>query len=192
MQPSARYGYERLLTDINKKFKERVYIHEEAVYELYLVISELSSCVTRDILNSRISLKPSFVSDSNGKTIDKNTLNIKLSAMYWKNLNKSSPFECFDESKKSVRVCYATHSSESELRDFVAFLEPKSIKPTVMPDSFQEKDVMKAMKAMIRSMIKSFKDIVDNPKPKSRFKRLREINSQKCDEQISKKIRQSF
>ncbi|KAL7049115.1 hypothetical protein ACKWTF_003604 [Chironomus riparius] len=186
LQPSARYGYERLLTDINKKFKERVYIHEEAVYDQYLVISDLSSCITRDVLNSRISLKPSFVNDSNGKAIDKNTLNIKLSAMYWRNWNKNCPFECIDESKKSVRVCYATHNSESELRDFVTFLEPKSIVPTVMPNSFQEKEIMRAM---IRSMIKSFKSIVEDPKPKNRFKRLRTINSQKCVEQISKKLK---
>lgn len=189
LEPSARYGYERLLTDINKKFKEKVYIHEEAVYEQYLVVSELSSCVTRDVLNSRISLKPSFVFDTNGKTADKNTLTIKLSAMYWKNWNKESPFECTNEAKKVVRVCYATHNSCTELENFVKFLEPKSIHPTVMPDNFNDKEIMNTI---IRNMIKSFKNNVEiDPKPKRRFKRLYEFASQKSDkEHFSKKIRQ--
>lgn len=177
------------MTDINKKFKEKVYIHEEAVYEQYLVVSELSSCITRDVLNSRISLKPSFISDSNGKTIDKNTLTIKLSAMYWKNWNKKSPFECTDEAKKVVRVCYATHNSCTELEEFVRFLEPKSINPTVMPDNFIDREIINSI---IKNMIKSFNNnVLIDPKPKRRFKRLHEIASQKSDkEHFSKKFRQ--
>jgi len=184
LQPSARYAYERILIDIKKKLNEKVYIHEEAVYEQYLVISDLSSCITRDVLNARISLKPSFIHDSNGKTNDKNTLNIKLSAMYWKNWNKESPFECTDELKKSVRVCYATHNSLSEIEDFVAFLKPKSIKPTVMPDDFNDRN---SMMKMISSMLKTGVMNLDQ-KPKHRFKRLHA--SRKSDEeQASKKFK---
>lgn len=177
LQTSARYGYERLLIQIYKELKEQIYINEQQVFELYSIISDLTTCVTSDKLKARISLKPSFM--ANEISEDSNTLTIQLSAMYWKNWMKGTDFSTKIEGKNLIRVCYATHNSCSELEDFVTFLEPKCINATVIPNNFTEKELMMAL---IRRMYKKFvREQEPEKKKKFTFKRLYSSDESYCE-----------
>lgn len=74
--------------------------------------------------------------------------------------------------KDCYRVCYATHNSYEEIRDFLLYLKPKKIHPNVVPSVTKERY---EMQARIREIQKTYMDLSDDeevkPKKKFSFKR---------------------
>jgi len=130
----ARYGYEYLLMELSKSLNEKIFIHEPDVYEQYSLISCLASCVTTDE-DARIFLKPTYLKINSDEQT--NFLNIQLSAMFWTHW-KGGSF-VMKTAPKSYRVCYATHSSYNEIRDFLLHLKPKKVHLNVLPKEDKEK-----------------------------------------------------
>lgn len=173
MQGSARYGYERLLMEVSKFFKEKIYVCEEEVYQQYSQISEINNCITRDLLNSRIFLKPKYIptniiADENTR----NVLNLNISAMFWANWQDGDLI--INKIKDNYyRVCYATHNSLDEISDFLTYLKPKKVYLNVLPNNQKEKI---EMLSLLKSIEKNYKgEHADNGKLTKRFsfKRLR-------------------
>jgi len=130
----ARYGYEYLLIELSTNLKEKIFIYEPEVYEQYSFISCLASCVTTDG-DARIFLKPTYLTTNADEQT--NILNLHLSAMFWANWKGGSFIMKTDPT--SYRICYATHSSYNEIRDFLLYLKPKKIHLNVLPKDEREK-----------------------------------------------------
>lgn len=121
---------------MSKHLKEQIFISETEVFEQYSFITDISDCITANKLKSRIYLRPDVSFQS-----AKNILTIQLSAMYWSNWKKGTTFVKETDSTH-CRICFATHNSFSEIRDFVTYLKPKLINPNVVPEDFKEKQKM--------------------------------------------------
>ena len=122
--------------EVSKHFNEKIYVCEEETYEQYSQISEINGCITRDMLNARIFLKPKFLSRGTSKA-EKNVLSLNLSAMYWVNWNGKSVIDKMSD--HCFRVLYATHSSLEEITDFLTYLKPKKVNLNVIPENPREK-----------------------------------------------------
>lgn len=166
----ARYGYERLLIDLSRKLKEKIYVLENELREQYLMISGLSTCTATNKYESRIILSSTRIKLYEND--QKNHLKIHLSAMFWANLNKNKSFT-HKSSNDKLRICYATHSSLGEIREFLNFLKPKNVYPTVVPENYDEKMKMfKLIDQIVNSYIPTEQEVPS--KKRFAFKRLRQ------------------
>lgn len=173
--------------EVSEHFNEKIYVCEEETYEQYSQISKINGCVTRDLLNARIFLKPKFLSRGASKaSIEKNVLSLNLSAMYWENWNGKSVIEKL--SNHYFRVLYATHSSLEEITDFLTYLKPKKVNLNVLPENPREK---LEMLRRLRDIQKKYMPMPEEDheeenettvKRKFSFKRLQSISSVNPDE----------
>lgn len=157
--------------ELSTKLNEKIFIHEAEVFEQYSSISRLCACVTANERQARIFLKPTFVS-STLKFDEKDVMNLQLSAMFWKNWKRGTPF-VLKTDKQSYRICYATHNSFNEIRDFLLFIKPKKIHLNVVPENAdQKREMFKQLEAIKKLYLKEEK--LEEEKPKRfTFKRLR-------------------
>lgn len=118
---------------------EKVFI-EDSVDTGYASVTELRSCLSTNEKASKISLRLKARNFAHEK-IKENVLNIKLSAMFWANWKKGEMFVC-QEDTSNIRICYATHSSFSEIRDFLNHLKPVKVYLNVIPDNFEQRHQM--------------------------------------------------
>lgn len=56
---------------------------------------------------------------------------IQPSALFWKNWTRGQPI-CKEEHKNTIRVAYSSHSSYTELKDFIEFVKPKKVQLNVV------------------------------------------------------------
>jgi hypothetical protein len=189
----ARYGYEYLLIELCSKLNEQIFILENDVFDQYSSISRLNACITTNDRKARIFLKPTFV--PNTLKIDEKykVLKLQLSAMFWSNWKRDTSF--VRETKKNcLRVCYATHNSFNELRDFLTFLKPKKVHLNVVPENSEQKLAMLRQLKLIQDSY-SVKDNeeVEEPKKKFTFKRIRSMSIKKETENaaVDKKLKVS-
>jgi DNA repair metallo-beta-lactamase len=178
----ARYGYEYLLMQLSSKLKEKIFIHEAEVYEQYSLISLLDACVTTNERGTRIFLKPTFVTNSLHKFADKDVvMNLQLSAMFWTNWKQGAPF-VLKTGQRSYRVCYATHNSFNEIRDFLLFIRPKKVYLNVVPDDvLQKRRMFKELETIQNQYLEGEKKKAEEviPQTKFSFKRLRSMSSRR-------------
>lgn len=171
----ARYGYEYLLIELSKSLNEKIFIHEPEVYEQYSLISCLTSCVTTNE-EARIFLKPTYLKIKAEQT---NILNLQLSAMIWTNW-KGGSF-VMKTAPNSYRICYATHSSYNEIRDFLLHLKPKKIHLNVLPNEEREKLEMLHQVRLIQQHYSEnqFEELHERSKvqPKFTFNRIRSFSN---------------
>lgn len=181
----ARYGYEYLLMELSSKLNEKIFIHEADVYEQYSAISRLDACVTNYERKARIFLKPTFVA-STLKFDEREVMNLQLSAMFWTNWKRGAPF-VLKTAKRSYRVCYATHNSFSEIRDFLLFIKPKKVHLNVLPgNALQKQEMFRQLKAIQNQYLEEEKKEVETPK-KFTFKRIRSMSSRHEAPNVEKK-----
>lgn len=146
---------------------EKVYVLEEEVREQYLQISEINNCITKDLLNARIFFKPKYLQ----KTIpsiekpERNVLVINLSAMYWTNYDGASRSIVEKIRNDYIRVCYATHNSLEEIKDFLTYLKPKKVNLNVIPTNVKEKFEMFKQLREIQKMYMTMRDDEDEEQP---------------------------
>lgn len=60
-------------------------------------------------------------------------LHIRPSALRWFSLECEDSLFTEDIENNSFNVCYSSHSSHNELREFLMYLKPKKIEPCVVP-----------------------------------------------------------
>lgn len=185
----ARYGYEYLLLELSKKLNEKIHIHEHDVYEEYSLISSLDACVTTNSQAARIFLRPTYLKVNQIKPDEReNFLNLQLSAMFWANWNGGSFVQKTD--RNSYRVCYATHSSYNEIRDFLLYLKPRKVYLNVLPADCEERlQMLQQLNLIQQHYFKTQDEEVSKAatsitKTKFSFTRIRSIsNSQQVDKQ---------
>lgn len=120
----AQYSLEFLIMNIAKKCKERVYVpeHQQAKY---IYFPELDNAISPSEWNSRIFLET--VDKSKTMEIDRSSMILKPSALYWKNLKKGEPFFKSESKSNVTRIAYSSHSSLEELKEFLQFLSPLKV-----------------------------------------------------------------
>lgn len=143
----------------------------------YNWISELGRCLSSTETNSRISLRLK-ARGFGREEIKSNVLNIKLTAMFWSNWKKGESFIC-KEDDSNIRICYATHSSFSEIHDFLTYLKPKKVYLNVIPTDFVERHEMMRNLAKIEETYHKTETPhnCDVPRKRFTFKRVREATT---------------
>lgn len=175
--------------EVSKHFKEKIYVYEEETYEYYSQISQINACVTRDLLNARIFLKPKFLSKGISKCSERNVLSLNLSAMFWENWNGKSMIN--ELRADYYRVCYATHSSLEEISAFLLYLKPTKVNLNVIPGNARERF---KMLSELRGIQKKYMLMLDQHdeesnnavKRKFSFKRFRTIDNVNTDDKPKK------
>lgn len=160
------------------KLREKIYIVEPELYEQYSLISHMDSCVVNSYRNARIHLRQTYIKETCEANDDDIVLSIHLSAMYWAN------WECGPFVRKisgnACRVCFATHNSLSEIRDFLAFLKPKNVYLNVVPSNITQRNEMLNLLADIQRQynVDESKPVEQTTVPKKfSFDRIRSLTS---------------
>ena len=129
-----------------------------ANYQNYLCLDELRSCTSSDPRDAEWIHACSWkdVNRGGGEDCEKGrardcfseipcqsgkfeVCQIRPSAMYFskrnlaKNDDPNGHVTRFDKGQGLYRVCYSSHSSRSELREFVGYFRPKKVIPSVKP-----------------------------------------------------------
>ncbi|BFZ08681.1 hypothetical protein BsWGS_11720 [Bradybaena similaris] len=151
---AARYGYEHLLMELSAKLNIKIHVPEwkTAIYDQ---IPELQNVFTSDPTQTRIhacSTKVSYASSlpchrsSGSRHI--NVLNLRPSAMWFTSEKSTAKREDLvvppASPKGFYRICYSMHSSYSEIRDLVSYLQPENAFPNVQPMSDASIDIVQA------------------------------------------------
>lgn len=132
----ARYGYECLIKLIGERLHERVWVPESS-FEEYSLISGIASHVTNDDRRARIFLKTKYHKKNDDSS---NVMTLQLSAMFWQNWSGGSFVKQI--SGNSFRVCFATHSSLSEIEELLLYLKPQKVLLNVIPEKLDERQKM--------------------------------------------------
>lgn len=143
----ANYGYEYLLTEISKKFKQKIHIDRDA-YKDYFFIPEFDNCFSQQLEQcGRIHLCSCNSTEYSDRSWADRTIEclpdldeqyvrvIRPTAMRWNGWDAEHKYHAVDSKDTNVvYVCYSTHSSYEEIRDFLSYLKPKAVKMNVMPN----------------------------------------------------------
>jgi DNA repair metallo-beta-lactamase len=122
--------------ELSEKLNEKIYVCEREVFDQYLSISRLESCVTMSQPNARIFLTRNFVNSDIKLDSGDVVMKLQLSAMFWTNWSGGN--FVLETHKNSFRVCYATHNSYNEIRDFLLFMKPATVHLNVEPKDSNE------------------------------------------------------
>lgn len=141
----ARYGYEYLIKLIGERLHERVWVSESSLEE-YSLISGIASHVTNDDRRARIFLRPKY---NNKVDESSNVMTLQLSAMCWQNWDGGSFVKQIKEN--AFRVCFATHSSLSEIEELLLYLKPQKVLLNVIPKNADERQKMFNLLASIQA-----------------------------------------
>lgn len=168
--------------ELSSKLNEKTYIEEREVFsQVYLMVSRLNSCVTMNKDKARIFLKQTFITSSILPEKNDVYLNLQLSAMYWANWNHGSIVRQTGEN--SFRVCYATHSSLSEITSFLTYVKPKKVYLNVLPGGVERVEMFNQLALIQKQYTKDEYNPNDQPegsfstKRKFSFKRIKSMTS---------------
>ncbi|KAJ6622380.1 Protein artemis [Pseudolycoriella hygida] len=150
----ARYGYEFLFIEIGKRLKLKIHVNEGEM-AMYRYIPELDNIFTTNSRKSQIHACFDW-QNKNGKQLtcnpelDPSLIRvIKPTAMIWKEWQHSLDIVKKEE-HENIRVCYSNHSSMSEIRDFLIYLQPKNVELNVVPaDALKKQEMLNAVSAML-------------------------------------------
>lgn len=135
----AQYNYEFLFVELFKKFGEKVHVSEQRLkkYKGIKIIEEAVTCIATESkihacgINQKgqkaikVHNMPCGYCTEDGKPV--NVRYIKPCAMSFKNLVPGKDIFIYEGKDQIYKVCFATHSSLSEVRDIVHYLKPKNI-----------------------------------------------------------------
>ena len=168
----ARYGYENILRQIFERSDHRWPVHvSSAKFNTYLCHDVLSDSTDSDssiaqFVHACFPRGPPAkvencsnylpcMKDTQGLARTILVLHIKPSAMYFtsdKLDNVSCNVSGRSKDCQNWRVCYSTHSSYSELKQFVTQFPAKKIIPTVVPRKVAEEEFIEEFNAFVRSI----------------------------------------
>ncbi|XP_024145899.1 protein artemis isoform X2 [Oryzias melastigma] len=154
----AAYGYEYLFTNLGEEFGTQIHVNSLAMFKK---MPEILSYVTTD-RGARIhacrhpkdeeffqgNRLPCGCSAPDGTPL--RIISIKPSTMWFGERTKRTNV-IIKTGSSSYRACFSFHSSYSELKDFLAYLQPVHIYPNVVPLGRSETEVTQLLSRMCRS-----------------------------------------
>ncbi|XP_039250071.2 protein artemis-like isoform X1 [Styela clava] len=140
---SAKYGYEYLFHALHNKFKTKIYCKRKDLYqclpETHKILTDnpeyakIFACFKKERINKpqQWNMKEADEEDLERKT-HKKFLTLTLSTLYF--TYSAKPHEVFHQvGKNHFRFCFSFHSSNSEVCDFVKYVNPDNIYANVIP-----------------------------------------------------------
>ncbi|XP_078138333.1 protein artemis isoform X2 [Centroberyx gerrardi] len=154
----AAYGYEYLFTNLGEEFNTQIHVKSLAMFKK---MPEILSYVTTD-RNTQIhacrhpkdeeyfrgNRLPCGCSASDGTPL--RIISIKPSTMWFGERSKKSNV-VVKTGASSYRACFSFHSSYTEIKDFLSYLQPVNIYPSVIPLGRTLTDVTELLKPMCRN-----------------------------------------
>nr|XP_046193722.1 protein artemis-like isoform X4 [Oncorhynchus gorbuscha] len=158
----AAYGYEYLFTNLGDEFHTQIHVKS---LDMFKKMPEILSHVTTDratqIHACRHPKEEGFVpasrlpcgsSASDGTPL--NIISIKPSTMWFGERTQRTKV-IIRTGASSYRACFSFHSSYSEIKDFLSYLQPINIYPSVIPIGRTYADVTELLKSMCRDVSSS-------------------------------------
>ncbi|XP_042173239.1 protein artemis isoform X2 [Oncorhynchus tshawytscha] len=158
----AAYGYEYLFTNLGDEFHTQIHVKS---LDMFKKMPEILSHVTTDratqIHACRHPKDEEFVpasrlpcgsSASDGTPL--NIISIKPSTMWFGERTQRTKV-IVRTGASSYRACFSFHSSYSEIKDFLSYLQPINIYPSVIPIGRTHADVTELLKSMCRDVSSS-------------------------------------
>ncbi|XP_034529086.1 protein artemis [Notolabrus celidotus] len=154
----AAYGYEYLFTNLGEEFNTQIHVRS---LDMFKKMPEILSYVTTDrrtqIHACRHPKDEEFFQGSRlpcGCTASDGTplriISIKPSTMWFgERMRKTSVI--IKTGASSYRACFSFHSSYSELKDFLSYLKPVNILPSVIPLGRTLSEVTHMLNTMCRN-----------------------------------------
>ncbi|CAI9595669.1 unnamed protein product [Staurois parvus] len=182
----AAYGYEYLFTNLSEEFGAKVHVNK---LDMFKNMPEILCHVTT---NSRTQIHacrhPSNEEFLRGNRlpcgmfsddgVPLRIISIKPSTMWFgERTRKTSVIARTGDS--SYRACFSFHSSYSEIKDFLSYIQPMNAYPNVIPVGKAVADVEEILKPLCRSFSESS---VIRYKPLGSLKRTRNVNLLEKDE----------
>ncbi|XP_071370984.1 protein artemis-like [Centroberyx affinis] len=154
----AAYGYEYLFTNLGEEFNTQIHVKSLAMFKK---MPEILSYVTTD-RNTQIhacrhpkdeeyfrgNRLPCGCTASDGTPL--RIISIKPSTMWFGERSKKSNV-VVKTGGSSYRACFSFHSSYAEIKDFLSYLQPVNIYPSVIPLGRTLTDVTELLKPMCRN-----------------------------------------
>lgn len=156
----ANYGYEFMLSGLAEKVKTQIHIDSANAGD-YSYLPDLdgtyTGCMSKDV---RIHFQCG--NDQMGKwkqkfiaccpsLAPKHIRIIRPTAMKWENWRQSDPiYELYDEIPEIYSVCYSNHSSFTEIKQLIQFIQAENVQFNVMPSNGDGR----------REMLDAYKQIV--------------------------------
>ncbi|XP_037552053.1 protein artemis [Nematolebias whitei] len=156
----AAYGYEYLFTNLGDEFNTQVHVNSLAMFKK---MPEILSYVTTDrrtqIHACRHPKDEEFFQGNRlpcGCTAADGTplriISIKPSTMWFGERTKKTNV-LIKTGASSYRACFSFHSSYSEIKDFLSYLEPVNIYPSVVPIGRTLQEVTQTLRTMCRKQL---------------------------------------
>ncbi|XP_068611332.1 protein artemis [Brachionichthys hirsutus] len=172
----AAFGYEYLFTNLGEELNSQIHVNS---LEMFKKMPEILSYVTTDrrtqIHACRHPKAEEFFHGSRlpcGCTAPDGTplriISIKPSTMWFGDRTKK-PNVVVQTGASSFRACFSFHSSYSELKDFLSYLQPVNIYPSVVPIG----QTLSEVTQMLNMMCRKQSDQVFIYKPLGELKRSR-------------------
>jgi DNA cross-link repair 1C protein len=155
---ASKYGHEFLLCGLHKKFKQKIHVPKWKM-NAYQAMPTILNCVTTDPTSTRIHACCywDLDNDPEGRKVsgccaecspgDTTLLTIKPSVMFFQTAKCKQIVKW--ESANYLRICYSMHSSFDEIKNFVSYLNPKQLRPNVIPKGSSEGQVMSLLNGIV-------------------------------------------
>ncbi|XP_030006763.1 protein artemis [Sphaeramia orbicularis] len=154
----AAYGYEYLFTNLGEQFNTQIHVKSLAMFKK---MPEILSYVTTDrktqIHACRHPKDEEFFQGNRlpcGCTAPDGTplriISIKPSTMWFGERSKKTNV-IIKTGASSFRACFSFHSSYSEIKDFLSYLKPANVYPSVIPIGQTLTEVTQMLKLMCRN-----------------------------------------
>ncbi|KYQ52561.1 Protein artemis [Trachymyrmex zeteki] len=143
LECSALYGSEFLYMRLSKSLKTLIHV-KDCVYNSYIRIPELACHVTNNPLDARIHACMHKLMKCRTNVLQQDILTIVPSVRKWKGRDTSVVGEWDEIREKTFNVCYSTHASFNELKEFIQHFKPKNIYACVCPKN-EEKTIYRLL-----------------------------------------------
>ncbi|XP_032445183.1 protein artemis isoform X1 [Xiphophorus hellerii] len=154
----AAYGYEYLFTNLGDEFGIQIHVNSLAMFKK---MPEILSYVTTDRTTQIHACRhprdeeffqgnrlPCGCSATDGLPL--RIISIKPSTMWFGERTKKTNV-IIKTGSSSYRACFSFHSSYSEIKDFLSYLQPVNIFPSVVPIGRSLTDVTQMLRLMCRN-----------------------------------------
>ncbi|XP_028306172.1 protein artemis isoform X2 [Gouania willdenowi] len=149
----AAYGYEYLFINLGERFNTQIHVNS---LEMFRKMPEILNFVTTDRrtqIHACRHPKDEECYHGNrlpcGNTASHRIISIKPSTMWFGERTKRTSV-VIKTGSSSYRACFSFHSSYSEIKDFLSYLQPVNVYPNVIPMGRTPAEVTQMLKQMCR------------------------------------------
>ncbi|XP_077301179.1 protein artemis-like [Arctopsyche grandis] len=135
---SAKYGSEYLYKEMYERLKMPIHV-SNFMYDIYSQVLDMRPTVTNDPKKTQIHSCSTNYScyAHNIYCLDNikqaNVRHVRPSAQIWNGWDEKSDLFKEKNDENFINVCYSSHCSHNELKEFLSYLKPKCIEPCVVP-----------------------------------------------------------